>query len=224
MNESKKKNILIGGLLAIVLVMAVGYAAFATQLQINGSANIDTTWNVHFVNNPAGSQATPATADVTDILDITAAGTGTPSGYLTFDTPGLLTANIGATLKQPGDTEEFTLTIINEGSFNATLDSIVIAWEDSQTQGTIVQPTSSAAGTAQVTGGHIKFEVTSPQASLPNSGTNTTDMTVTATYVAGAVTSSDNAQESTPAITGNVTDATESAAITVTMVYKQASA
>ena len=28
----KNKNILIGGLLAIVLIMAVGYAAFATQL------------------------------------------------------------------------------------------------------------------------------------------------------------------------------------------------
>ena len=46
--ESKHKNILIGTLLAVVFVMAVGYAAFAQQLQINGTATINSTWDVHF--------------------------------------------------------------------------------------------------------------------------------------------------------------------------------
>ena len=34
------KNILIGGLIAIVVVMVSGYAAFATQLNINGTAKV----------------------------------------------------------------------------------------------------------------------------------------------------------------------------------------
>ena len=40
MDKKKKKNLLIGGLIAIVLVMAVGYAAFATNLNITSSAQL----------------------------------------------------------------------------------------------------------------------------------------------------------------------------------------
>ena len=46
--ESKHKNVLIGALLAVVFVMAVGYAAFAQQLTINGSAEITSNWHVGF--------------------------------------------------------------------------------------------------------------------------------------------------------------------------------
>ena len=44
--ESKHKNALIGALLAVVFVMAVGYAAFAQQLTINGSAEINSSWDI----------------------------------------------------------------------------------------------------------------------------------------------------------------------------------
>ena len=46
--ESKHKNVLIGALLAVVFVMAVGYAAFATTLTINGEATITSNWHVGF--------------------------------------------------------------------------------------------------------------------------------------------------------------------------------
>ena len=52
--ESKHKNALIVALLAVVLVMAVGYAAYAQQLTINSKATIQEStdgtknWNVHF--------------------------------------------------------------------------------------------------------------------------------------------------------------------------------
>ena len=46
MNKNRK-NIIIGGLLALVLVMAVGYAAFATNLNITGTSTIDSKWDVH---------------------------------------------------------------------------------------------------------------------------------------------------------------------------------
>ena len=45
--ENKNKNVLIGALLAVVFVMAVGYAAFAQQLTINGTSTITSKWDVH---------------------------------------------------------------------------------------------------------------------------------------------------------------------------------
>ena len=49
--ESRHKNALIVVLVAVILVMAVGYAAFTQQLTINTTANITdqkTNWNIHY--------------------------------------------------------------------------------------------------------------------------------------------------------------------------------
>ena len=45
-----KRNYIIVGLLLLVLFMAVGFAAFSTNLQINGTAGISTNWCVGFDN------------------------------------------------------------------------------------------------------------------------------------------------------------------------------
>ena len=45
--ETRYKNLLIGGLLSLILVMAIGFSAFATQLNINGPSNITSSWDVH---------------------------------------------------------------------------------------------------------------------------------------------------------------------------------
>ena len=53
--EDMRKSSVIMVLLAVVLIMAIGYAAFAQQLTINVSAEINSTWDVHIediaVNN-----------------------------------------------------------------------------------------------------------------------------------------------------------------------------
>ena len=53
--EDMHKTSVIMVLLAVVLIMAIGYAAFAQQLTINGSAEISSSWDVHIediaVNN-----------------------------------------------------------------------------------------------------------------------------------------------------------------------------
>ena len=46
MSNNKKRNIIIGSLCAVVLLMAVGYAAFQTVLNIQGTSNITSSWNV----------------------------------------------------------------------------------------------------------------------------------------------------------------------------------
>ena len=42
------KNAMIAMLLGALVVMAVAYAAFSTALTINGTATINSSWNVHF--------------------------------------------------------------------------------------------------------------------------------------------------------------------------------
>ena len=50
MSNNKKRNIIIGSLCAVVLLMAVGYAAFQTVLNIQGTSNITSSWNVKITN------------------------------------------------------------------------------------------------------------------------------------------------------------------------------
>ena len=60
-NRRRKNNIIIGSLLAIVFVMAVGYAAFATNLNISGSSSISSNWDIEITGirgaNPSGGNA-----------------------------------------------------------------------------------------------------------------------------------------------------------------------
>lgn len=76
-------TIIIGSLLIILLVMSVGYAAFATQLQLNGTATIQGEWDVEITK-----------IEATNIVGTAEAGT--PANTKT-------TATFDATLKAPGD-------------------------------------------------------------------------------------------------------------------------
>ena len=164
--ESKHKNALIGALLAVVFVMAVGYAAFAQTLTINGTAEITSTWNVHY-----------DTAKTTDIVPTTGAGgTVAPSGTVNFDS-GDKTATIAATLNQPGDKVVFTLTIVNEGNISASLAEPTVALDG---EGTDTNPDDLI-----VQEGNIIFTVTAPTpTTLTQSQTAT--MKVTAEFADSA--------------------------------------
>ena len=118
MDESKKKNILIGGLLAIVLVMAVGYAAFATTLTINGTATITSNWNVYIESITAG---TPTGGALDVPYDSSTATDGT---HKVSDT----VAQFKTTLVSPGDSLTYTVVVKNSGTIPAALQSI--AWAD----------------------------------------------------------------------------------------------
>ena len=161
--NAQNKNILIGGLLAIILVMAVGYAAFATQLNITGTASITSNWDVHF------NKTAQVSGDV--VAAKTFSGGSLPTGTITYgngDKP--LTATVHADLNQPGDNVTFTLRIINAGSLSATAGT----------------PTLSGTGFTinglTATKGHIKFDVTAPVTN-PLAASGTTTMTVKATFI-----------------------------------------
>ena len=119
--QVKQKNLLIGGLLAVVLIMAIGYAASATQLNINGTANVDSNWCVGFNKTKTSDYvATPGKEGAT-----------TPTGSISFsgDTCGVnyqTNASLTANFKQPGDKIVYTLTIGNKSTFTAAIKSIKI--------------------------------------------------------------------------------------------------
>ncbi len=111
--ETKHKNLLIGGLLAIVLVMAVGYAAFATQLNINGTANITSKWDVHIKSITAGTPVGTASNK--------SATVGTDKLSATFETD----------LVAPGDSLTYTIEVENGGTLPAKLSAITFEQTES---------------------------------------------------------------------------------------------
>lgn len=99
-----QKNILIGVLLVAIVVMAVGYATFATSLTIGGTASISGSWNVAITG--------------IEVADKSAGASSTTNTYTGT------TATFAASLKAPTDYIEYTVTIKNAGTIDATLDEI----------------------------------------------------------------------------------------------------
>ena len=126
--ESKHKNALIGALLAVVFVMAVGYAAFAQTLNIDGTATItdaSENWNVHFDTKQTTQNAVATSTG--------AGGTNAPSGTIGYSDSDH-TATVNATLIQPGDSVEFTLKVLNKGSITANINDFAVK-ADTASQG-----------------------------------------------------------------------------------------
>ena len=145
--ESKHKNALIGALLAVVFVMAVGYAAFTQTLNINGTATITETsknWNVHFDTEQTTENAVATSTGI--------GGTKNPSGTIGYSNSDH-TATVNATLIQPGDSVEFTLKVLNEGSITADINDFSVA-ADSASQG------KGSCGDNTCTFGNIVYTVT----------------------------------------------------------------
>ena len=105
MSKRKKNNIIIGSLLAVVLLMAVGYAAFSSVLNISGTGSITSSWNIKITN-----------VEVSNTVGDASDGEGT-----TFED---LTATINSNLVSPGDSITYDVTVRNDGSLDAVLTNI----------------------------------------------------------------------------------------------------
>ena len=102
MEKKNLKNVLIGALLVIIALMAIGYAALATTLTINGTANITSHWEVLFTDMKKVEVG--GGKDVSSSYDATSA---------VFDVE----------LVSPGDYVEYTITVENKGTLDAVLSS-----------------------------------------------------------------------------------------------------
>ena len=112
--EDMHKSSLIMILLAVVFVMAIGYAAFSTTLNINGTAQITSSWDVHIediaVNN-----------EILDGKNISAS-VGQNN----------LSATFQAELVSPGSGVTYDVTIKNSGTLDAKLESITFVDSDNE--------------------------------------------------------------------------------------------
>ena len=144
-NQKDKRNYIIIGLCAVVAVMAVGFAAFSSQLQINGTSEVTSTWCVGF--------DTSKTTDYVATPGLT--GATTPSATMSYSgntcgNDNLQTgANLSATFKQPGDQVVYTFTIKNASTLNAKLDSIT---ENLTTSNSAIEYTLSGASQGDILG------------------------------------------------------------------------
>lgn len=101
-----QKNLLIGFLIAAILMMSVGYAALASQLNINGVSGITGNFEVKFTSITEGTATGSATnKTAAKVTDTTA----------TFDVEFV----------SPGDSMTYEIIVKNTGNLVAKLDSIV---------------------------------------------------------------------------------------------------
>ncbi len=164
--EARHKNVIIVSLLAIVLVMAVGYAAFAQTLTINGSANISSKWEIHL--EEGGAQYTKDSTMGTD-----------PVATINVDKGGL-TAHFTAEFTSPGDSVTYTIPVVNTGTIDATLQSLNISGTNLSST-----PAGNLTGNTVVTSndGNIRYTVTSPGTAKLVQGSGRATLTIKAEFV-----------------------------------------
>ncbi len=100
-----KKKIVIITLSLLVLIMVIGYSVFSTNLKINGTANIASTWKVVFTKIEEVSKSSGVTVTDTPI----ASGTS-------------VTFNVD--FKLPGDEIIYKVTVANQGTLDAIIQNI----------------------------------------------------------------------------------------------------
>ena len=106
MRRNRKNNLI---LIFIVLlsVIGIGYALLNTTLSINGTANVSSaSWNIYWDNIVLGSN------NVTDIT--------TPATIST----GKTEVSFNVNFKEPGDTYEFTVDAVNDGSIDGMVNVV----------------------------------------------------------------------------------------------------
>ena len=108
MEKKKNTQLIIIAILAVaILFMSVGFATYASTLTINGTATVQSNkWSVHFVDNTY--------AETTGSKVGTKTITGTNITY-------------SVTLEKPGDFYEFSIDVINDGTFDAVLNGITMS-------------------------------------------------------------------------------------------------
>ena len=131
-SERDKRTYLIIGLFAVLVVMVVGFAAFSSQLQINGTSNISSNWDVHIKDNGVtyknAVEATSTLAEKTSNL----------------------VATFACNLITPGkSTISYDVVVENKGSLNAKLDSINLTGGNSAIA-VVTSPTNASLSTSPI--------------------------------------------------------------------------
>jgi len=113
MSHKKKRNIIIGTLCGVLLLMMVGYAAFSSVLNIKGTSSINSNWDIKITKIERYSSSATGVADV--------------EGFPKIDEDSNnLSASFNTNLEFPGAYATYKIEITNGGSLNAVLKNIKI--------------------------------------------------------------------------------------------------
>ncbi len=128
--KKRKNKILL--LLVLLLAITIGFAALATTLKINGTANISkSSWNIYWDNVANQKGVTPD-----DDPEITADENNVPKSLLTWEVD----------LNTPGEYYEFEVDAVNAGSLDAEIIGITSKYDNtpviSTENGVIVEDNS----------------------------------------------------------------------------------
>ena len=101
----KKKYMITIFVIAIICILAIGYAAFTSQLNITGTSTITSSWDIKITSVTVKSVVGNAKKEIEPVISGTSA---------TFKT----------TLESPGDSMTYEVTVTNNGSVDAKVGSI----------------------------------------------------------------------------------------------------
>ena len=111
----KKRNVIIFSLIGVLLCMAVGYAAFNTELKISGTSKVTSNWDI----------------EITNVTNGTPVGSAENTVAPTWDA---LTASMEADLYEKGDAMEYDVTIENKGTIDAKLNDVLTNIENANSE------------------------------------------------------------------------------------------
>lgn len=172
--EARHKSLLISLLLGIVLIMAVAYAAFATTLTINGTAEITTKWDVHIKSITPSATATSTIVNNETVY--------TSAGSIKHIVKDNYTAEFEAVLLSPSESVTYTVVVENSGTIDAKLAPNGITFSDT----TMGQSNPTDAILFSYSG------IAAGDSLAKNGGTDT--FTVTATYNPAITSQPDSSQ------------------------------
>ena len=160
--EREMKTLVIAALVISVVAIGVGFAAFSTTLQINGTATVNTdgkTWNVFFEKiEKTGLSSTGVDSSTPTITNGTVGENATNAAIST----------ITAAFTAPGQKLQYKVTVKNAGTYDAKLTAA-----DLVTTLTAAGTGESAETDAANVKKHSTFTFTKADGSAVNVGTDT---------------------------------------------------
>ena len=119
MNDKGFKIGVLVALIAMIVVVGVGFAAFTTTLNINGTAKVEaSSWNIHFANCTGGNclRTFNSQSLLSGIKNTTVVNTEPTLTDTTIN-------NWDVTFKTPGDMVSYKFDVVNDGSFDAKIST-----------------------------------------------------------------------------------------------------
>lgn len=172
--EREMKTLVIAALVISVVAIGVGFAAFSTTLQINGTASVNTdgkTWNVLFT--------------AVEKTDASTAGLGATVPTISNGSAGVNTTNtaigtITAAFTAPKQKLQYKITVKNAGTYDAKLTAASIPTLDTIT---VTGTGNDAATDAANVKKHLKFSFTKADESPVTPETDTLAAGATQDYL-----------------------------------------